>query len=58
LEALGNNGSTKMRLDESQGFAALLKNMKCSGDIILKGEIVKASPRGLRKARQTRSASN
>lgn len=49
LDLIHADPAMKARLDDSRGFAALLNNMRHSGDILIDGETVAASPRTLRR---------
>ena len=49
LNALRNDPRMKRRLEQSQGFTALLGNMRVSGWIELGGEMIKATPKTVRR---------
>ena len=49
LQALQADAVMKERLANSRGFGALLNNMRHSGDLMLSGDMVLASPRTLRR---------
>ena len=49
LEVMLSDTAVRKRLLEGQGFSRLLTNMRHSGEIMLQGEIIKATSRALRR---------
>lgn len=49
LTAMSKDGAVRKRLAKSQGFLALLTNMRHSGELICDGETVRATSRALRR---------
>ena len=54
LEAIEADLGMKARLAASRGFAALVNNMRHSGDILVDGQTIVASPRTLRRMSERR----
>ena len=49
LTLMLDDPSVGKRLQEGQGFVRLLNNMRHSGDVLLEGQIVRATSRALRR---------
>lgn len=54
LEVMLSNTALRNRLFEGQGFSRLLTNMRHSGEILLEGELVRATSRALRRGNSSR----
>ena len=53
VAALDANPAMQERLARSQGFTALLHNMRHSGDLSMDGESIEITPRALRRHRHS-----
>lgn len=54
LDIIEADPGLKARLANSRGFSALLSNMRHSGDIVIDGKTIGASPRTLRRMSERR----
>ena len=58
LTAMSKDGAVRTRLANSQGFLALLTNMRHSGELVFDGEAVRATLRALRRGTPCTNASS
>ena len=58
LTAILENEAVRTRLGTSQGFTALLSNMRHSGELMYDGEIIRATARALRRGAPLDGAAN